>query len=83
MSELINGRMKVAEVIRRWPKTFQILRAYGCPDMRCGLMGIAAKFMSVQNAARVHGLNPEALLKELNEVIRQSQTSEGDLRVDS
>ena len=62
----IDGDMKVAEVIRRWPATTEVFLARGCPDMRRGFFSFMAKLMSVRAAARMHKLQLGALLDDLN-----------------
>ncbi|MEO8104143.1 MAG: DUF1858 domain-containing protein [Betaproteobacteria bacterium] len=70
--EHITGDMKVAEVIRRWPKTVDIFLARGCPDMRRGFFNVMARFMNVRLAARMHKLGLESLLDDLNAVARDT-----------
>ncbi len=68
--EHISGSMKVAEVIRRHPATIEVFLARGCPDMRRGFFRVMARLMSVRAAARVHGLELEALLEDLTKAAR-------------
>lgn len=76
--ERIGGSMKVAEVIRRHPATIEVFLAGGCPDMRRGFFGVMARLMSVRAAARVHGLELEALLENLNKAARGTARSARD-----
>jgi len=62
----INERMKVAEIIRRWPATREVFCARGCPDMSGGFFGFMAQLMSIKNAARIHRIPLEPLLDDLN-----------------
>ena len=59
----ITGDMKVADVIRRWPKTAQIFLSRGCQDAD---VGWAARIMTVRSAARKAGIDLALLLAELN-----------------
>lgn len=68
----ITGDMKVAEVIRRWPATAPVFLGRGCPDMRAGFFSVMARLMSVRNAARMHRLELQPLLDELNRVAREA-----------
>jgi hypothetical protein len=70
--ERIRGGMKVAEVVRRHPETVEVFLARGCPDMRRGFFNVIARLMSVRAAARVHRLDLEALLEDLNEATRHA-----------
>ena len=37
-SEQITGDLRVADVLRRWPGTYQVFCRFGCPDMRGGFL---------------------------------------------
>lgn len=69
----ITGDMKVAEVIGRWPATAPVFLGRGCPDMRAGFFGVMARLMSVRNAARVHRIELQPLLDDLNRVARRPE----------
>ena len=66
--ENITGDMKVADVLRRCPETVDVFLCRGCPDMRGGFFSLMARLMSVRNAARIHKLDLESLLADLNRV---------------
>lgn len=53
--------MIVGDLMRRWPASVPVLvgRRMACPGC------LMARFMTVYEAAREHGLEPEALLAEL------------------
>ena len=68
--EPISGEMRVAEVIRRWPATVDVFLGRGCPDMRRGFFRFMAQLMSVRGAARIHRLDLQPLLDDLNRVAR-------------
>ncbi len=59
----ITGDMKVVDVIRRWPETAEVFRSRGCHDVHSGL---AERFMTVRNTARMEGIDLAPLLKDLN-----------------
>jgi Domain of unknown function (DUF1858) len=63
--EVITADMKVADVVRRWPETAEVLRAKGFHDLPPSVM---ARFMTVQSAARMEGIGLATLLEELNKV---------------
>jgi hypothetical protein len=64
--EEITGDMKVAEVIRRWPETATVFARKGCRDVR----GVLARLMTVRSEARMHGIDINPLLEELNRAAR-------------
>ena len=49
--ELINGDMKVWDVIQDHPETCGIFRQFGCPDIRKGMFAISSHFMKLRTAA--------------------------------
>jgi hypothetical protein len=59
----ITGDMKVADVIRRWPETAQVLRQR---DYRHTGAGLMARMMTVRNVARMEGIDLALLLEDLN-----------------
>jgi hypothetical protein len=62
--QTITGDMKVADIIRRWPQTDEVFTRRGWQEPRSGF---AARFMTLRNAARLHGTNLASLLEELNQ----------------
>jgi Domain of unknown function (DUF1858) len=64
--EEITGDMKVADVIRRWPRTDEVFCERGFRDVRAGF---TARIMTVRNAARLEGIELSSLLEELNRAI--------------
>jgi hypothetical protein len=67
--QVINGDMKVWDVIQQYPETYGVFREFGCPDMRKGMFAVSAHFMKVRWAARAHHIDLERLLNTLNEVV--------------
>lgn len=62
----INADMTVWQVIQQYPATYQVFRQHGCPDMRHGIYALSARFMKVRWAAKMHHINIDALLLDLN-----------------
>ena len=62
----ITGDMRVWTVIRRYPQTLEVLRRHGCPDMRKGIFALSARIMKIRWAARMHKIDADVLLRELN-----------------
>jgi hypothetical protein len=75
--EDITGDMKVADVLRRCPETFNVFLERGCPDMRRGFFSFMARLMSVRNAARVHKIDLGPLLADLNKVAQGATRAPG------
>jgi hypothetical protein len=66
----ITAKMKVAEVVKKYPETIEVLLGKGCPDMRKRVVKLMAKIMSVKGAARMHRIPLEGLLRDLNAVVK-------------
>ena len=64
--ETITADMKVSKVIQQCPEAVEIFLGRGCPDMRSGFFNMMAHLMSVRNAARIHKIDLEPLLEDLN-----------------
>lgn len=75
MSFSITPNRKVADLLDQHPKTYQVFRKYGCPDMRDGFFSLMARIMSVRNAARIHRIPLEDLLEDLETVISEQTTN--------
>jgi len=61
---MITAEMTVEEVLMKYPKANDIFLEYGLDCMGCQV----AEFESIGHAARVYGVNLDALLKDLNEM---------------
>ncbi|MEX0653146.1 MAG: DUF1858 domain-containing protein [Phycisphaeraceae bacterium] len=72
-AEPITPHMRVAEVIRKHPETYEVFRKHGCPDMRHGIYAISAKFMKVRWAAKAHKISEDALLRDLNAAVAEQE----------
>lgn len=61
----ITAEMKIDNVVRRYPETVGVFSRYGVGCLGCS----AAEYDDIAYGARVHGLNLEQLLRELNETV--------------
>lgn len=67
--DTVDPDQKVAEIIEHHPQTYSIFSKYGCPDMRDGFFSLMARIMSIRNAARIHRIELEDLLNDLEQEI--------------
>ncbi|MDO8446024.1 MAG: DUF1858 domain-containing protein [Deltaproteobacteria bacterium] len=65
---MITKDMTMEEVLMKYPKANDIFLKYGLDCMGCQV----AEFESIGHAARIYGINLEALLKDLNEMEKGS-----------
>jgi hybrid cluster-associated redox disulfide protein len=58
----------IAEVLEKTPKTAEVFFSHGMACLGCAV----ARGETLAEAAEVHGIEIDALLSELNEVVEQS-----------
>ena len=66
MSEniILNKEMTIAEAIKLKPQIAELLMGKGMHCLGC----VIAQGETLERAAEVHGLNPDELIKELNDI---------------
>ena len=74
-THMVNGDMKVWDVLQQHPGTYVIFNRYGCPDMRTGVFAFSAHLMNLRWAARIHHIDLDRLLADLNQEIAQGEKS--------
>ncbi|MGD0229788.1 MAG: DUF1858 domain-containing protein [Syntrophorhabdales bacterium] len=65
---MINGKMSIEEVVRKYPETIAIFERHGLGCLGCQ----AALFESIEQGAEVHGIDVDALIADLNKEITQA-----------
>ena len=63
---MIRKNMSIEEVVTQYPETVAIFQRYGLGCVGCG----AALFENIEQGAEVHGVDVDALLKDLNQSIQ-------------
>jgi len=61
----ITKEMSISEIVQNHPQTVRVFLSHGLMCIGCA----AARFESLQQGALAHGIDLEALLKDLNEVV--------------
>ena len=62
----ITNDMSIIEIAQRYPETLEVFTKFGLGCIGCA----AARYENVEAGARVHGIDPEVLLEELNNSIK-------------
>jgi hybrid cluster-associated redox disulfide protein len=62
---MIDKDMKIEDVLRKHPRTIPVFRRFGFDCAGCQL----SEFENVEHGARVHKVDLEALLRELNDCL--------------
>jgi hybrid cluster-associated redox disulfide protein len=64
----ITKEMTIGEVVRKYPQTVEVFLRHGLMCFGCAV----AQFENVEQGAMAHGINAEALVKDLNAVVPQA-----------
>jgi len=67
----ITKEMSIGEVVQKYPQTVKVFLRHGLMCIGCA----AARFENLEQGAVAHGINVEALLKDLNAVVEPAATS--------
>ncbi len=65
---MINRDMIIGEIVRRYPQTLAVFEKYKLTCFECQI----AEYEALEHGADVHHVDVESILKELNEVIKDS-----------
>ncbi|MBR6186962.1 MAG: DUF1858 domain-containing protein [Clostridia bacterium] len=65
MSEFVNGETLVGQIVRDYPEAAPVLMSIGMHCLGCP----ASQMESLADAARVHGYQPEDVVKAVNDAI--------------
>ncbi|MBE0523821.1 MAG: DUF1858 domain-containing protein, partial [Methanosarcinales archaeon] len=63
----ITGDMKIEEIVAKYPQTIGVFFQYGLGCVGCH----AASFESLAEGATMHGIDLDAMLKDLNELVEK------------
>lgn len=61
----ISKEMSISDVVQIYPQTVGIFRNYGMGCFGCS----AARFENIEQGAAAHGINIEALIADLNNIV--------------
>ena len=65
MSEYVNGEALVGKIVRDYPEAAPVLMSIGMHCLGCP----ASQMETIEEAAMVHGVDPDALCDEINDYI--------------
>jgi hybrid cluster-associated redox disulfide protein len=69
MSATVNKNMSISEVVMKWPETVGTFMEAGLHCFGCA----AARFETIEQGAVAHGIDPDKLIEELNEIIEEKK----------
>jgi len=67
MPETITRDMAIAEVVQKYPQTIPVFLAHGLMCFGCAI----ARFETIEQGAVAHGIDVDALMKDLNAAVSQ------------
>jgi hybrid cluster-associated redox disulfide protein len=67
-NEKINKEMSIGEVVQTYPQTIEVFLKHGLMCFGCAI----ARFENIEQGATAHGINVQALIKDLNTVVSQN-----------
>ena len=62
----ITKEMGILDIVQQYPETVAIFQKYGMGCIGCA----AARFENLDAGARVHGFNPDDMVNDINELIK-------------
>jgi hybrid cluster-associated redox disulfide protein len=71
---MINRKMSIEEIVKKYPETIAIFERHGLGCLGCQ----AALFESIEQGAEVHGVDVDALISDLNTEIKRARADAGN-----
>jgi hybrid cluster-associated redox disulfide protein len=66
--ETITKEMAIGEVVQTYPQTIEVFLRHGLMCFGCAI----ARFENIEQGATAHGINVEALMKDLNAAVSKN-----------
>ena len=65
MSGKVTKEMGIIEIVQQYPQALEVFAKYGLGCIGCA----AARFENLEAGAKVHGVDPEEMVAEINALI--------------
>lgn len=65
MAEKITKEMGIIEIVQSHPEVLEVFQKYGMGCIGCA----AAHFENLEAGAKVHGIDPDEMVAEMNKII--------------
>ena len=65
MSGKVTKEMGIIEIVQNYPQALEVFEKYGLGCIGCA----AARFENLEAGAKVHGVDPEQMVAEINALI--------------
>ncbi len=64
----VTKEMGIIEIVQNYPESLEVFAKYGLGCIGCA----AARFENLEAGAKVHGVDPEQMVAEINELIEKN-----------
>jgi len=65
MSEKVTKEMGIIDIVQKFPQSLEVFAKYGLGCIGCA----AARFENLEAGAKVHGVDPDQMVAEINALI--------------
>lgn len=65
MSEKVTKEMSIIDIVQQYPEALPVFAKYGLGCIGCA----AARFENLEAGAKVHGVDPQQMVDEINSLI--------------
>jgi len=65
MSGKITKEMSIIEIVQNYPQSLEVFAKYGLGCIGCA----AARFENLEAGAKVHGVDPDKMVEEINALL--------------
>lgn len=62
----VTKEMSIIDIVQQYPQSIEVFARHGLGCIGCA----AARFENLEAGARVHGIDPDMLVAEINEAIK-------------
>ena len=66
MADKVTKEMNILDIVNQFPQSVEVFMKYGLGCIGCA----AARFENLEAGAKVHGVDPEQMVAEINELIQ-------------
>jgi len=65
MSDKITKEMSIIDIVQKYPQSLEVFAKYGLGCIGCA----AARFENLEAGAKVHGVDPDEMVREINALL--------------
>ena len=65
MTDKVTKEMGIIDIVQKFPQSLEVFAKYGLGCIGCA----AARFENLEAGAKVHGVDPEKMVEEINALI--------------